>query len=116
MTYKGLVDAHRGRIKLRFSKLSEEEAISFETRLNKYLDECGCTTGKIFLFSALALAVVYELLRGDISTSGIIRGIVVLAVAAVAGGAAGKVLGLSIANVRFRQTCAALQARLNGMA
>ncbi len=116
MTYKGIVEAHRhGQVKLRIPGLGEREANSFETTLNKHLSECGCLMGKIFLLGALALAVIYQLFRGNTSVRGIITGAVTLILAAVAGGAIGKMIGLAIANVKFRKTCTALKTRLAGM-
>jgi hypothetical protein len=114
MTYKGLLEArHGGEIKLRIPALSLKDTQSFENSLNKYREECGCSSGKISLFAALGLAVIYLVLRHDISVKGIITGVTILGASGAAGAIIGKIAGLAVANVKFRQTCAEILARTN---
>ena len=117
MSYKGLLEARRrGPIKLRIPALSLKDTQSFETSLNKYREECGCSSGKISLFAALGLAVIYLVLRHDISVKGIIAGVIILGASAAAGAIIGKIAGLAVANIRFRQTCADILDQLNSVA
>jgi hypothetical protein len=79
-----------------------------EARASRYVGECGCKLGSVFLAVASIVVPVLIGFRGDVSV-----GVVVVGVLAVfASSVVGKVLGLLIALVRLMFLHASLSRRV----
>jgi hypothetical protein len=92
---------------------SETERHSWQTQLNKYKNDCGCSTGAIFLSVTLVIMIVLAVftafnspMTATIKLS--LIGIPVVFFSALVG----KILGLIIAHLKFRRVCGKLLERL----
>ena len=104
-------------IRLEIPIVSETERHSWQTQLNNYKNDCGCSTGAIFLSATLVVVVAIVIVTAFNSpvTSTIkigLAGIPVLLFSALVG----KMLGLIIAHLKFKRACAKLLERLKGTA
>ena len=72
----------------------------YESKLNNYIEECGCQLGSIFLTIGIILSAVFVLLIKIPIWKEICTGLVFSLVMAIAG----KYIGLLIARYRFYQT------------
>jgi hypothetical protein len=90
---------------------SGPEIDELRARLASLASECGCTMGGVFLAIAVALAVVYFLVRGGF---GVQSGLAALGLVFLAS-VIGKLIGLGAARIRMARLRRILAARLSAM-
>lgn len=104
------------RFRIRIPELPESESLAWEGRLENLRQQCGCTAGAIGLGAFVLLSVAYSLHdNSPVDTLGleafVLRG-AFLAAGLISSALIGKLLGLSVAQVRFRRACFELHKRL----
>jgi hypothetical protein len=95
--------SRRPRVFVRIPGLPIEKAVDWELQLNANLRECGCSLGAQFVFIGLAASVFWQFvfLSWDISRWPwfFVRTILTMLMS----GAAGKLLGIALAEARIRR-------------
>jgi hypothetical protein len=99
-------------LQLRIPSLEPNEARAWETRLNRHYVACGCGMSAAFLFVALCVCVLVLAGRpgGLLAVSVADLGLAALAV--LAAGVVGKLVGMAVARVRLHLAIRSLWRRL----
>ena len=108
------------RVFLRNSGLSELETRAWEQQLENLRQECGCTEGALALVAFMVLYGLYVLKAGLLGPDVHRPGAAGLAVGFLVGGLilsplVGKLVGLALAEARYRRTCGKLGERLRSI-
>lgn len=98
-------------IELGFDGLSEAENLYYQTRLNKFLNSCGCTSGAIFATLCGGLYLLYLVLNIPVAEIRLRSLLTILAIF-FAGGIIGKVFGLIYSHVKLKLLIHQLSKRL----
>ncbi|PYL09041.1 MAG: hypothetical protein DME33_05620 [Verrucomicrobia bacterium] len=108
------------RLVIQVPQMTDPEARSWESRLERLRQECGCSTGALGLCLFTLISVKYALYNssacatvpklGTLLLNGVtfVTGLILSAVA-------GKFIGLWIAASRFQRICLELQQRLRNL-
>lgn len=102
---------------IRVPELTQSEASDWERRLENFRKQCGCTAGAVAIGAFALASVAYALHSGSPATSnplssGLLLKAGVFVTGLILSAVFGKLLGLSAAMVRYRQTCFELMNRL----
>jgi len=89
--------------------ISADERLTWERRLNRYLNSCGCAEGAVGLFIGLAVALIAYFAQNEPWPAWEIASAVALPVALLVGG---KTIGRRLDRLRFRKVCKRLLSRL----
>jgi hypothetical protein len=100
-------------IKLEIRGLTEDELVSWQTKLNSFVNECGCSLGAKFMLGFvtiyLAIIVVWPNLIAETLLYKILIGFAIL----ISGAIIGKVMGITMAKINFRKSCKQLMMGLD---
>jgi hypothetical protein len=113
---------HRPAALLDIAELPAEENAVWGSRLDHWRGQCGCTAAIIGL-GAFTLASIVSVLvlalqttaAGEPDYAVILRNGVLFLVGLILSTLAGKLIGLIVATLRFRQTCRLLWQRLTAL-
>jgi hypothetical protein len=99
------------------SGMSAPEAGDWESRLERFRQECGCSAGTFALCGFIVLFIAYAVLSEPDSTGDVQRGALLLKGAIfftglILSALIGKFISLCVATLRFRRTCYQLEERL----
>jgi hypothetical protein len=101
--------ARKEAIRLELPGIPADEAEMWQARLNAYRNDCGCSTGAIFTCLALGAVLVYVAVCAlSMPLADTLRATGVGALVIVLGGAAGKLVGLLVARLKFKRACGKL--------
>ena len=105
------------KIQLEIRIVSETERHSWQTQLNKYKNDCGCSTGAIFFSVTLVVLIVLAVFTAFNSPMTSMIKLSLIGTPVVFFSAlVGKMLGLIIARLKFRRACSKLLERLKSTA
>ncbi len=97
-------------VKLELAGIKDEELVSWQMKLNSYINECGCSMGAKFMQGSVALYLVIILVWPDIIVMSILNKLLVGFGVLILGAIAGKIIGLSMARIMFKKSCRQLLA------
>ena len=89
--------------------ITADERFTWERRLNRYLNSCGCAEGAVGLFVGLAVVLIVFLIQSKPWTAWQVAAALALPIALLVGG---KTLGRWLARLRFRKVCKLLLSQL----
>lgn len=89
--------------------ISADERSTWERRLNRYLNSCGCAEGAVGLFVGVAIVLIAYFTQSEPWPAWEIAAAVALPLVLLAGG---KTVGRRLDRLRFRRECKRLLSRL----
>jgi hypothetical protein len=105
---------------VRVPGLRDSEATAWEVRLENLRQQCGCAAGAIALGAFAIGGVVYALLQNSLALvnpplTAILLQSGLFLVGLILSALLGKLLGLSLARIRYQRACLELQERLRSL-
>lgn len=104
---------YRGKIKIQHRELNNEDLVFWQTKLNSFGNECGCSMGMklmlIFEGTYLVIIFLWSHLMQVSNVTLILIGLLVFILSTLIG----KLLGLTIAKLNFKTAVRQLHSLLN---
>lgn len=88
---------------LEFGELTKDEKTSWEKKLTRLYNDCGCSLGAVFLLCSLVSFAVHFILFPLWSILHILEYVLITVFSSVIASFAGKVLGILMGHIRFQK-------------
>jgi hypothetical protein len=99
--------------KLEIKGLSDDELLSWQIKLNSFVNECGCSLGAKFMFAFVAIYLAIIVVWPDLIVQGLLYKILIGIAIFFSGAIIGKVIGIKMAKINFRKSCKQLMVKLD---